>query len=1347
MIDEQFENTFSYTLIYVFAIHDEPHRGCLKIGMTSYKPETADIAEYASLLNPGSSLLNKAARLRIDTYTKTAGIKYELLYTELAERRATKDKRITLEYFSDHQVHLVLKNSGIEQVRFHDSGANEWFRTDIATVKNAIKAVKENRQSLSTSEVSFGHIPITFRPEQNEAIDMTIDRFKRGNKVLWNAKMRFGKTLCTLEVINRKEFKKTLILTHRPVVDEGWHDDFYKITWKNEYQYLQKGTEETTVSEHILKGDSFILFASIQDLRGSHKVGGKYDKNDLLFQTEWDCVVIDEAHEGTKTSLGDDVLKEIIKEESYGKTKQIYLSGTPFNLVDDFSEDEVYTWDYVMEQKAKSEWDIINGLDSNPYESLPKLSIYTYDIADAIPGYMDLEDKAFNFREFFRVWTGIVQNDGRLIPEGSAIGRFVHEQDVESFIHLLRLKDEDSNYPFSRDEYREYFRHTLWMMPGVKEASAMEGLLKRDEVFKHFNIVNVAGDTLSGENADALQRLHAAISDRPEETWTITLSCGRLTTGVTVKPWTAVLMLSGSTSTSASMYLQTIFRVQSPANIGGKMKDRCFVFDFAPDRTLQMVAEAGKLGTRPGRIADEDKMKDFLKFCPVIAIKGSAMRSYDVDSMLRQLKRYYAARVVQNGFDDVKLYNDKLLQLTDLDRKKFEDLQDIVGSSNASAIKKTIVISESGLGAEEQEAAEAAEKKKKKREELTAEEKEALRRLKEAKEAKSKAISILRAISIRIPLLVYGAEKEIDEDITIDQFADLVDGESWKEFMPKGVTKEEFNDFIEYYDKDIFVEAGNQIRRKVKAADELHPTERVKKLASLFATFKNPDKETVLTPWRVVNMHLGECLGGYSFFDEEFSDGIEEPRFIDQGEVTRKTLANTHSKILEINSKSGLYPLYVTYSLYRKRLDIIPDTLRTEELQHEIWQQTIKENTFVICKTEMAKYITKRTLLGYRSGEINAHYFKDLINQFKNKPEKVVKKIKSADYWNRQGDEMKFDAIVGNPPYQVMNKGDGKGSNPVYHLFYDASQFISDRVTFIHPARFLFNAGKTPKEWNDKMLNDSHFKVVSYWPDSISVFTTVDIKGGVAITLWDKESDFGKIGAFSPYEEMKTIIQKVLKSEFIPFSEHVYPRDLYRLSNQFYIENDWAVGRPKKGHKYDVGTNIFDLFPELFFADKPDDGEKYALILGREDSTRREFWIKEKFIKVPDNYRSYKVIITKANGSGSFGEALSTPIVGNPGVGHTVTFLSIGKFQEEFEATSVLNYIKTKFARALLGTLKVTQDNPRETWQNVPNQNFGRFSDIDWTRTISEIDRQLYEKYNLSEKEITFIEAMISSME
>lgn len=882
---ERFTSTFSWKLIYVFSIDDDKHKGLLKVGEATVKP--ANNEEKEALNRPSSNVLNKAAKKRIDSYTRTAGIRYDLRYTELAEKSVERLGSVELEYFSDHDVHSVLTASGIKRVPL--SGSQEWFKTDLDTVKNAIKAVKEGRPSLTGSEISNEELPIVFRPEQEEAIKKTLNRFKKSNKMLLNAKMRFGKTLCTLEIARRMKAQKTIIFTHRPVVDAGWHEDFKKVFKDDkDYLYLDKSTEDSVLEERLKSNKPFIYFASIQDLRGSEAVGGKFSKNSAVFNTIWDLVIIDEAHEGTKTDLGNDVVQKVIKQEEK-HTKVIYLSGTPFNLIDEFEEKDTYTWDYVMEQKAKNEWNITHALDSNPYESLPRMNIYTYDIAKAIPNYEDIEDNCFNFNEFFRVWSGKVKDDGTVI-DSARIGHFVHEEDVKRFLNLLCTKDDSNNYPFSRDDYREYFRHTLWMLPGVVAAKAMEKLLSEHLVFgTEFKIINVAGET-EDEIKDPLERVNSAISNHPEETRTITLSCGRLTTGVSIKAWTAVLMLSGSAHTSASLYLQTIFRVQTPANINGRMKDECFVFDFAPDRTLEMVAEARKLASRPGSgdAFSEERMKEFLNFCPVIAIRGSEMHTYDVNAMLRQLKRYYASQVVKNGFDSPKLYNDKLLRLTDLDNNKFEELKKTVGATKAVPVDNKIILSESGLGPEEQKVVEEAEKKKKEKKELTQEEKDALEKLKKAKEGRAKAISILRAISIRIPLLIYGAKCDFDEQITIDKFTTYVDDKSWEEFMPKGVTKDKFNQFIEYYDKDIFIEAGNQIRRKAKAADELLPTERVMRIAEIFSSFKNPDKETVLTPWRVVNKHLGDTLGGYNFYSEK-DELLDEDkiRFIEQDEITK----------------------------------------------------------------------------------------------------------------------------------------------------------------------------------------------------------------------------------------------------------------------------------------------------------------------------------------------------------------------------------------------------------------------------------------------------------------------------
>lgn len=458
--------------------------------------------------------------------------------------------------------------------------------------------------------------------------------------------------------------------------------------------------------------------------------------------------------------------------------------------------------------------------------------------------------------------------------------------------------------------------------------------------------------------------------------------------------------------------------MQSPANINGRIKEFCSVFDFAPDRTLKMVAEAGRLSTKTGKTDNDRKiMGEFLNFCPVISLDGSRMVPYNVDNMLQQLKRAYTDRVVRNGFDDRYIYNDNLLKLDDIALEDFEKLKKIIGSTKQVQKPKDVDVNRQGFTDEEYAELERIERKPKK--ERTPEEEALLAEKKKKRDNAQKAMSILRGISIRIPLLIYGAEVPLDQDITVDNFVDLIkDDASWNEFMPTGVTKSVFKKFARYYEQDVFVAAGRQIRKMAQAADELAPTERVQKIAQIFGQFKNPDKETVLTPWRVVNMHMSECLGGYNFLNEDFTDTLDDPVFVDRGKVTEDTLCNPNAHILEINSKTGLYPLYVTYSIFRSKIDKIPLNEQTADTVWDLWTQTVAENIFVICKTPMAKAITKRTLLGYKSGKVNAHSFKDLVNQLKNKPEQFKEKITRGSYWDRKESVMKFDAVVGNPPYQ-----------------------------------------------------------------------------------------------------------------------------------------------------------------------------------------------------------------------------------------------------------------------------------------------------------------------------------------
>ena len=1337
---KEFESSFRYRLIYVFRINDENHRDMVKIGEATLKTDKDDCTKIV----PNSSELNKAAKERINQYTQTAGVQYDLLYTEIAVKKEGAPGKEKLTAFSDHDVHNVLKRSNIEVVSFGaEIKGKEWFKCDLETAKKAIAAVKEGRSSLLSSDVSKGKSPIIFRPEQADAIKKTINHLKKGNRMLWNAKMRFGKTLTALEVVKEMGFQKTLIYTHRPDVKDGWYDDFNKIFYDTDYVFGSK-TKGEKIEDLVDTDKKYVYFASLQDLRGSSAVGGKFDKNEYIFLLDWDFVIIDEAHEGTTTTLGQRVIEAVLTANKDKKTKILELSGTPFKLLSEYNENEIFTWDYIMEQRAKQEWAQLHFGDHNPYEDMPKLEIFTYDLHNVFPEFVEKNVNTFKFKEFFRTWTGDTEKDGGPMPEGAEKGGFVHKDAVVAFLNLLTKEDSESNYPFSKEEYRSYYRHTLWMVPGVKEAKALSALLKEHPVFGSgaFKIVNVAGDgDEEQEWSSALKMVRDAIGEDPDDGYTITLSCGRLTTGVTVPEWTAVFMLAGQFTTAASSYLQTIFRVQNPANINGKKKEYCSVFDFAPDRTLTVVAQA--LEHSGGEKSTREKVEEFLTFCPVIAMEGSQMKPYNVNGMMRQLKKAYTEMVVKSGFDDKHLYKESVfMNLTDEDKQKFKELQAQIGKTTAGKKKDKIDINSQGLdGSEAQSGNDGGSPPR------TEPTREQLERRKQ-RELTRNLISILRGLSVRIPLLIYGANVKIRENITAEKFPDLIDKASWDEFMPKGVTKEMYKNFVKYYDQDVFVSAGLRIRQMASEADELPPTERVKRIAEIFSLFKNPDKETVLTPWRVVNMHMSECLGGYNFFNESFDDTIEDPVFVNRGTVTADTLANPDAKILEINSKTGLYPLYVAYSLFRAKMDKIDADKRNDKTAEEVWKDVVQNNVFVICKTEMAKMITQRTLMGYRKDKINAHAFDDIIMQLKEKQEQFKKKVTRGSFWNKENGTMKFDAVVGNPPYQIINKGNGNGADPVYNYFLDTARAISDTGSLIHPARFLFNAGKTPKEWNAKMLKDRHFKVVNYWANSLTIFPNVDIKGGVATTLWNEKEDYGGIGVFIPYEKLFTIKKKVVGQDFKSIASLVYPRDLYRLTETLYEENPQLSSRQSKGHRYDCGSGIFNIMPEVFLENEPNDNEEeYAKMYGLIKGKRTYRFVKKAYIKAPDNFESYKVFIPKANGSGAIGEVLSTPVVGQPVVGHTVTFLSIGKFDNKDDAEAMLKYIKTKFARAMLGTLKVTQDNPRETWQNVPLQNFSCDSDIDWSKSIADIDKQLYKKYGLTQEEIDFVEEKIKPME
>ena len=346
-------------------------------------------------------------------------------------------------------------------------------------------------------------------------------------------------------------------------------------------------------------------------------------------------------------------------------------------------------------------------------------------------------------------------------------------------------------------------------------------------------------------------------------------------------------------------------------------------------------------------------------------------------------------------------------------------------------------------------------------------------------------------------------------------------------------------------------------------------------------------------------------------------------------------------------------------------------------------------------------------------------------------------------------DKFKFDVVIGNPPYQEESIGDNKTfAPPVYHKFLDQSYKVGNIVEMIHPGRFLFNAGSTPKAWNKKMLSDRHLKVLYYEQNSAKVFANTDIKGGgVAVTYRNIKDDNIAIGVFTPYDELNKVKNRVItRKDFFPFSEIVSSRGPYRFTEKLHEDHPDARSRLSKGHDYDVSSNVFTRLSNIFYDEKPNNNKEYIKILGRENAKRVFKYIEKDYIKDYVSLNSYKVIIPQANGSGAIGEVLSTPLIGEPLIGHTETFLSIGNYKDKKTAENLMKYIKTKFARALLGIKKITQSNVANKWDMVPLQDFTSNSDIDWTKSIHEIDEQLYRKYNLSKDEIEFIETKVKEM-
>lgn len=1324
--------------------------------------------------------------------------------------------------FNDKIFHKFLLKSNIEKRA--DLGT-EWFYFN-GTPERSKQLFDEFRskgfaalQDGSTKE------PYTLRDEQQDAVDKAYDYFNshENGEFLWNAKPRFGKTLASYDLAKKLNAQKVLIVTNRPAIANSWFDDFERFI--DGYYFISETSslaDRPTISrqQYISSAANkpHITFLSLQDLKGSKYFGGPHDKLKWVADLDWDLLIIDEAHEGIDTSRTDEAF-DIIKRQH-----TLHLSGTPFKALanNKFPAEAIFNWTYLDEQTKKRE-ELEEG-ESGDHTDLPDLKLYTYRISQMTAAEVnegieiddETRDYAFDLNEFFAT-----KNQ-----------KFIHEDDVKAFLKNLTTNEK---YPFSTPELRDQLRHTFWYVGNrVDSVKALEQLLKQDDVFKDYKIVVAAGDGKSFDeeendfkgNEKSFDKVKKAIKENPK---TITLSCGQLTTGVTIKEWSAVLMLTDIKT--PAQYMQAAFRAQNPfkfyENSELNVKESAYLFDFAPTRVLEIYDDfANSLNPKAvnGEITEAERkqnIKELLNYFPVISedVNGQ-MVELDAEKVLTFPNALAATEIVQARFMTNLLFNDNIKgvfhfpkEVEDIldkmpveknkradkskttldldDARKVEQAKQTKINENSdvilgekiyrnnidrlvdnaldyetpeetietlpeqvSAIAEPLIAKYKDMYKKTNADAEAMQQAAEEKIRLIAAEFES-GNIKDAGELKEKLYDVvehdlvrskveqeetraveqvqkskeemvrehLRAFTRTIPMFIMANSAK--DEITIDNFDLEISDEDFKDLT--SITKDEFHmlrDGFDYTDEsgERKTFGGVFDRYKFNASIAEFMAERRKRAdyfntdEDIFELIPNQKTNQIFTPRKVVQMMV---------------DSLEQEN--------PELFQRTDSTFIDLYMKSGMYITEIVKKL-------LANTRQHYSSDEEALRHILENQVYGLAPTGVLHAITNSYIFGFDdSHQIDTKNFKqhDLLPEAKD----GTAAQKLAELYNG-GNMFKFDAVIGNPPYQAEGNETNNRTQPVYHMFFEAAKSISPVYCLISPARFLSNQGETPKDWNRRILDDRHIKLVDYYSNSTKIFPNVDIKGGVAITFRNENESYSPIETFIPLEELQGIYHRVKNITSENLGQLVHSNSSYKFTADLYAENPQLRGRASDAEKSTIGSNVFERYPEIFFKNKPNDNEKYIQIYGRINNQRIHQFVKQKYVINYKNLDRWKVFLPGSNGTGTFGESLSTPVIGQPGVGHNQTFISFGDFSTEFEAESLLKYIKTKFSRSMLSIMKTTQHNKtKDVWSKVPLQNFTRESDIDWSKSISEIDKQLYKKYGLSQEEIDFIESKVKAME
>ena len=700
---------------------------------TIYAYELPDVATHKGLLKVGYTI--RDSKERIAEQLKTARLNYKIVFSESAMKNDGSA-------FTDHDVHRYLRKKGIKNID------GEWFACNVDVLRAALIAIKTGIINEDNRTLDFG-----MRPEQTEAVDKTITYFKSYRKenpnqtphFLWNAKMRFGKTFASYQLAKKMGWRRILVLTFKPAVQSAWDEDLATHIDFEGWQFISRNGLNF---ENADKQKPFVCFGSFQDYLGKNEAGGIKPRNEWVHTTNWDCVIFDEYHYGAWRESAKELFeaegeKELKFAEGGGidyfeegnmpitTNAYLYLSGTPFRAIasGEFIEEQIFNWTYSDEQKAKENW----SDNPNPYASLPRMVMLTYQLPDSIREIaMKGEFNEFDLNIFFSAnGTG-------------ATAKFVYESEVQKWLDLIRgsfsettidnlkLGAKKPPFPFSHAPLLNVLSHTFWFLPSVASCFAMKNLLeqKQNKFYQDYEVIVAAGMS-AGIGVEALPPILKAMGN-PLETKTITLSCGKLTTGVSVKPWTGIFMLRNSSSPET--YFQAAFRVQTPWTIKNTdskspnkeeiIKQECYVFDFAPDRALKQIADYS-CRLNVGESNPEKKVAEFIHFLPVLAYDGSSMNQVDAAGILDMAMSGTTATLLARRWESALLVNvdNNTLQRLMNNQDAMNALMNIEGFRNLNQDIETIINKSESVKKTKKEANER-ELSRDEKKELTDEEKE-----------------------------------------------------------------------------------------------------------------------------------------------------------------------------------------------------------------------------------------------------------------------------------------------------------------------------------------------------------------------------------------------------------------------------------------------------------------------------------------------------------------------------------------------------------------------------------------------------------------------------------------------